>query len=301
MSPKESHYLVVGADGLVGAGLVALFEKVGASVTATTRRPEAVSAKNLFLDLAAVDTKEFGLTGYSVAFLCAAITSIAACEDDPARTQQINVLNTVTLAKRLLAAGTRIVYLSSNTVFEGSAAWPDENAPYSPICEYGRQKVVVERQLLSLATPELPVAIVRLSKVLTPRAGMVAEFLRRLEVGESCSAFDDLSMCPISIDYTSEALLAVARSGLSGIFHLSGEEEMSYAGFAHLLALHLGADPGLVRPESLVASPARVLFRPTHPGLGMQRTRELLGIAPEPTAHLIAALAPAHSQKVIHQ
>lgn len=296
MSFQKPSYLVVGADGLVGAGLVALMEKVGAGVTATTRRHDAVGAKRLFLDLTDAEAKAFRPAGYSVAFLCAAITSIAACEDDPARTQQINVLNTVALAKTLLAAGTQIVFLSSNTVFDGTAAWPNEGTAYSPACEYGRQKAAVEQQFLRLSTPSVPVAIVRLSKVLTPRSGMVAEFLRHLAAGELCPAFDDLGMCPISLGYTTEALLAVARSGLPGVFHLAGEEEMSYAGFAQRLASHLGADPALVRPGSSAASAARVLFRPTYPGLGMQRTRELLGIGPEPTMHLMAALDPGHSQ-----
>lgn len=302
MNLQESRYLVVGADSLIGAGLVELLREVGMHVTGTTRRPASVDARSsLFLDLAGESAKTFRSSGYSVAFLCAAITGIAACEDEPMRTEQINVLNTVALAKRLVAEGTRIVFLSSNTVFDGTAAWPDEDAPYSPACEYGRQKVSVERQLLCLSTPAVPVAIVRLSKVLTPGAGMVAEFLRHLVARESCSAFDDLSMAPISLGYTSEALLAVARSGLSGIFHLSGEKEMSYANCARRLALHLGADPVLVRPGPAAASPARVLFRPAHPGLGMQRTRELLGIGPESTANLMEALAPAHSQKEIHQ
>lgn len=301
MSRREPSYLVVGADGLVGAGLVALMSKVGADVTATTRRPEGAGGTNrVFFDLADVDTNALPSSEYSVAFLCAAITGIAACEDDPARTQRVNVLNTVALAKRLLAAGSRIVFLSSNTVFDGAAAWPDEDAPYSPACEYGRQKVSVERQLLSLSTPAVPVAIVRLSKVLTPEGGMVAEFLRHLVGGEPCPAFSDLHMCPVSLDYTTSSLLAVARAGMPGIFHLSGEAEMSYADFASHLATRLAADPSLVRPSSSAASSARVVFRPAHPGLGMQRTREQLNISPEPLNDLLVAISPAHSQKVIH-
>jgi dTDP-4-dehydrorhamnose reductase len=302
VNSQKSSCLVVGADGLVGARLVAILEKVGAGVTGTTRRQVAAGGKNLlFLDLADTDTKPFQSSGYSVAFLCAAITSIAACENDPAGTQQINVINTIAIAKRLLAAGTRIVFLSSNTVFDGTSGWPDEDTAYSPTCEYGRQKVAAERQLLSLSSPETPVAILRLSKVLTPRSGMVAEFLRHFAAGESCPAFEDLSLCPISLDYTIEALLAVARSGLSGIFHLSGQEETNYANFARQLAIYLSVDPALVRPSSSATSQARVLFRPAHPGLGMQRTRERLGIGPETLNDLMSALAPARSQKVIHQ
>lgn len=301
MSRRKSHYLVVGADGLVGAGLVAQLEKVGAGVMATTRKPKTVGSKRLYFDLADADAETFRPAGYSVAFLCAAITSIAACEDYPAHTHRVNVLNTVAIAKRLLADGTRIVFLSSNTVFDGTVAWPEEDAPCSPACEYGRQKVSVERHLLSLSTPAVPVAIVRLSKVLTPRAGMVAEFLRYLLAGESCQAFSDLRMCPVSLDYITNSLLAIARAGLPGVFHLSGDVEISYADFAGHLAMHLGADPAFVRPTSSAVSTARVVFRPAHPGLGMQRTYEQLGIRPESLSNLMASLvSPMVFPRAIH-
>jgi dTDP-4-dehydrorhamnose reductase len=282
--------LVVGGDGLVGTRLFALMQKLGADVMATTRRREDTGVANrVFFDLADPMT-ELPSSAYSVAFLCAAITGIAVCEDDPVRTYQINVLNTVALAKRLIADGTRIVFLSSNTVFDGVAAWPDEETPYSPTCEYGRQKVSVERQLLSLSTPSVPVMIVRLSKVLAPGTGMVLDFVRHLMAGEPCTAFTDLRMCPVSPDYTTGSLLTIARAGISGIFHLSGEIELSYADFASRLAIRLGADPSLVQPGLSTASGARVVFRPTHPGLGMQRTRLLLGIGAEPFSNLMKQL-----------
>jgi len=301
VSRQEPRYLVIGADSLVGTSLVAQLEKVGADVTATTRKAKTVGPKRLFLDLTDADAKTFWPAGHSVAILCAAITSIAVCEDDPVRTYQINVLNTVALAKRLIAEGTRIVFLSSNTVFDGVAAWPDEETSYSPTCEYGRQKVSVERQLLSLSTPSAPITIVRLSKVLAPGAGMAGDFLRHLMAGEPCPAFTDLRMCPASLDYTTGSLLTIARAGISGIFHLSGEVELSYADFASRIAVRLGADPLLVQPSLSTCSGVRVISQPVHPGLRMQRTYIRLGISPEPLNELMDTLLQKDSQRLIYK
>lgn len=285
----DYKYLVVGADGFIGAGLSAFLDGIGASVTRTSRRKERVNSKCIFLDLADEETFDVVESGnYACAFLCSGITAIALCEAEPERTYRINVTNTLNLAKRLSAAGTKIIFLSSNTVFDGETAWPEESAEYSPCIEYGRQKAAVERELMS--SGEVAVAIVRLSKVLTPASGMTAEFFGKLAAGEPCRAFDDLRMSPVSLEYVTNALMVVASSKLSGIFHLSGFEEMSYADFACRLATHIGADPALVRPVSSVAAQATVLFRPRHPALGMRRTRELLVIEPEPIAHLMSAL-----------
>lgn len=302
MSYREPLYLVIGADSVVGAALVDLMEHMGVKATGTTRRPQRIDAENrVFLDLSSESETTIWQNGYSVAFLCAAVTSIAACEDDPVGTRTINVRNTVVLAERLLAEGTRIIFLSSNTVFDGLSAWPVENAPYSPTCEYGRQKASVERKLLSLSTPSAPVNIVRLSKILTSHSGIAANFLQHLFKGESCRAFEDLIMCPISLRYATNALMAIALSGQSGIWHLSGEEEMSYAAFARKLAMQVCADPALVESDTSNGALSRVSFRPIHPGLGMSRTREFLGIEPETPLRLLAALAEENSVRETHQ
>ena len=84
-----------------------------------------------------------------------------------------------------------------------------------------------------------------------------------------------------------EALLAVAEAKGSGVFHLSGAEEMTYADFARRLASCSGADVNLVRPISSADVSASDFFRPEHPALGMKRTSKLLGITPEPAVHLL--------------
>jgi dTDP-4-dehydrorhamnose reductase len=285
------RYLVIGVDGLIGAKLFARLEKMGASVVGTTRRLGPPSLPNrVLLDLADENVVNFYVGDFSVAFFCASITSMSACEDAPESTRKVNVLNTISIARRLLAQGTRIVYLSSNTVFSGKDPWPDEFTACAPVNEYGRQKAEVEMALLGLSSWSAKLSIVRLSKVLSGYAGIAANFIRRLANGEPCLAFNDLLMSPISLEYAVEGLLAVSLSEEFGIFHLSGEKEIVYADLAFELATSLGLDPLLVQPVSSVFANTRVLFRPAHPGLGMQRTRELLGIEPEPFEHLMNAL-----------
>lgn len=281
---------MVGADSLIGAGLVALLRKMGANVTGTTRRKESINASCLFFDLANNEALDAVEARYACAFLCAGITAMSACEGDPERTYRVNVTNTLRLAKKIHSTGTRIVFLSSNTVFNGKSARPDENADYCTSTEYGRQKAAAERELMALPGGAGSVAIARLSKVLSPVSGVAAEFIGKLANGETCTAFDDLLMSPISLEYAVDALVTIASSNLSGTFHLSGSEEMTYAEFARRLAVHMGVDPALVRPCRSTNARVKVLFRPEHPALGMKQTSKLLGIEPEPTAHLMDKL-----------
>ncbi|MFA5166924.1 MAG: sugar nucleotide-binding protein [Candidatus Omnitrophota bacterium] len=292
MSATDVAYLVVGGDGVIGSQLVKEFRSSGVNVVATTRRAVEGGESLMRLDLASdSDLSSWTCPAKNgVAFLCAGITSIASCETEPWSSRRVNVTNTLALARSLYASGMRIVFLSSNAVFDGAMAEPEEDSAYCPSTEYGRQKVSTEQGLIALSEGVGSVAIVRLSKVLTSTSGVTAEFIRRLAAGKPCPAFDDLRMSPISLSYVLKALFAIAGTKYPGIFHLSGAEEMSYADFARRLATSMGADPGLVRPLSSTALGVRVLFRPKHPALDMKRTGKLLGIAPEPTTHLLKQL-----------
>jgi dTDP-4-dehydrorhamnose reductase len=282
-------WLIVGGNGLIGSFLADRCRATGAETLLSTRR-QSVSDGYLFGDL---DGGKFGnlvSADADVVFLCAGQTNMRACRDNPDQSYRVNVSGTVELAEQLARQGAFVVFLSSNTVFDGATPWPDELHLHSPVCEYGRQKSRAERLLMALPGAMSRVAVVRLSKVLSRESGIAAEFLRRVRCNEGCDAFDDLRMSPISLDYVADALIAIASRKQPGIFHLSGAEELSYAEFASRLARHANADSALIRAVSSTASGAEVLFRPVYPGLGMSRTRSELSIMPEDMSRVLKEL-----------
>ena len=274
-----TKYLIVGSDGLIGSQLERDLSERGEVVVSTTRRLDLPS--KVFVDLLTAKTDAASAVKADVAFFCAAMTNIQVCEAEPLISRQINVIETLRLMKRLADEGCFVVFLSSNAVFDGQSPFPDEDATYSPTTEYGRQKVSVEKEIRNSPSLTNRVAIVRLSKVVSSTSGVVAEFLRRLRAADPCHAFDDLLLCPVSLGYVCAALIYVATTQQSGIFHLSGAEEMTYAQFAENLATHVGADPRVIVPGRSNESNLRVLFNPLHPALGMKRTGHSLGIAPQ--------------------
>lgn len=295
MNTTNVKCLVVGGDGLIGSKLVERLRSMGSSVIATTRSTAAGDNNSVRLDLASdLDFSPWENQKWGVAFLCAGITNIASCEAEPGSSRRVNVMNTLALARKLYASGTRIIFLSSNAVFDGKVVKPDENAAYCPSTEYGRQKVSAEQGLIALSGGAGSVAIVRLSKVLTSTSGMAAEFMKRLTSHEPCPAFDDLRMSPISLSYVLDAILAIAMTQHFGVFHLSGVEEMTYADFAWRLAAAMGTRQDLVQPLSSEIAGVKVLFRPEYPALGMKRTGKLLGIAPESNEDLLKQLVAGH-------
>ena len=78
------------------------------------------------------------------------ITSLEACEAEPAKTHRINVNNAGVLLTRLSRFVNYILILSSSQVFDGSKPDRAVSEDTCPINEYGRQKVALERDMILL-------------------------------------------------------------------------------------------------------------------------------------------------------
>src|SRR5262249_34337908 len=120
---ESGRALIVGGDSLVGSALQAHCRKGGTAVGLTSRRP---GTGGIRLDLSNPDFSPLAQADYQVAFLCAAVTSMQACQAKPEASRRINVDNTLELMQRLAGRGTHCVFLSSSQVFDGETPAPAE-------------------------------------------------------------------------------------------------------------------------------------------------------------------------------
>src|SRR5689334_6759415 len=75
----------------------------------------------------------------------AAISGLAAAHADPERARRVNVLATQRLCDAGVRIGARVVYVSTDMVFDGESAPYDESSQPSPVSAYGRSKLEGER------------------------------------------------------------------------------------------------------------------------------------------------------------
>lgn len=244
--------LIIGGDGTIGTALGRALESRNINYSATTRAE---------LDLAAPPKHWPSLPAAEVAYICAAITKLEECEREPAATYLVNVTHTQALIERLQAAGSYVVFLSSNQVFDGSAPFRKAADAPSPMNEYGRQKAEVERWLLAR---EEPSAILRLTKVVSGALPILAQWEAALKNGETVEAFDDLIFAPLPLAEAVDALLAIGGKKPQGIVQLGGGRDVSYYRLALELAEKLGIDKGRVKPISATTKNIPPQFLPKH-------------------------------------
>lgn len=242
--------LIVGGDSEIGAAAFRAMTARGLPAAATTRRGERAGPTRPFLDLAApLDGFEPPPQTQAVC-LCAAVARIAACAADPEGTASINVRQTSALIERLLARGIYVLFLSTNQVFDGRLPLIPADAPYSPVSEYGRQKMRTEKLLRAHIAHGAPAAILRLAKVVSPNMPLIENWAANLTAGKPIGTFSDMTLAPTPIDLVCQAIAALLQERPSGIFQLTGPRDITYTEVGRLLAGRLDADPSLVRAAS---------------------------------------------------
>src|SRR5262245_37741970 len=141
--------LVAGGNGLLGRSLGAL---------STPERPVVELGRDA-LDIADRASVEAALAAHRPAALvnAAAMTDVDGCERDPATAFRANVAGPRTLAEACRDAGTLLVHVSTDFVFDGAKREPYtiEDAP-NPLSVYGRTKFEGEEAVRAV----LPDAIV---------------------------------------------------------------------------------------------------------------------------------------------
>jgi len=239
--------LIIGVDGSFGGALSRSLQGLGHEVVATTRRRDR-AGEHLFLDFAAPLPV---LPQADVAIICAAMARLDDCRRYPELAHRVNVAAPLELARTLAQAGSRVILLSTSSVFGCLAPHVEESAGPAPRSAYARLKAEAEARLLELGPP---IAVLRLTKVVKPHSGLLSEWIRQLGDGRPVRAFDDSRFCPLTVAHVVDGITAVIEGGLGGIYHLSGAADVSYAAAAIFLARRVGAANDLVEPVHSVDS-----------------------------------------------
>jgi dTDP-4-dehydrorhamnose reductase len=210
-----------------------------------------------------------------VAYICAAISRMKECEDDPSGTSYINVEQTRRLIDKLCEQGTRVIFLSSSQVFDGFAPQRTIHDASAPRSEYGRQKLCLEQWLMQRSERA---TVLRLSKAPAHPFPLFAAWENKLRSGETISAFDDLYIAPIPVPNVAEAALRIAEHELTGYQHVSGAEDISYYEIALRLASCLQVAPAKIIKEHAAEAGIAEFLRPRY--TTMRPTADLADLTP---------------------
>jgi dTDP-4-dehydrorhamnose reductase len=285
-------FLFIGGDSEIGAAAARAMKALGQPVVATTRRPQCVGPDRPLLDLA------FPLSAWepprqtTAACICAAAARISDCARDPVGTNQTNVNQTLTLIEKLLARDIYVLFLSSNQVFDGYVPHVTASAPYSPVSEYGHQKMRTELALRGHMSAGAPVAILRLAKVISPDMPLLKGWIDDLLAGKPVEAFTDMTLAPTPVDLVCATIGRLLLDRLTDIFQITGPRDLPYFEVGSFIAEYLCVEPSLVKRAKASEAKLPKGATPLNTTLDSSLLRALYGISvPDPLNVVESVLA----------
>lgn len=200
---------------------------------------------------------------------CAAWTDVDGAEEHEAQAHLVNGVGPRVLARAAAAADARLVHVSTDYVFDGTATEPwVESDPVAPLNAYGRTKLEGETGVLEAGGAH---AVVRAAWIYGAHGPNFVDTMLRLAADrDEVSVVTDQVGRPTWTAHLAEALLELAerRSDL-GLFHATGEGSCSWYEFAVEIFDRAGvACRVLPTTSDAFVRPAR---RPAYSVLGTER------------------------------
>ena len=258
---------VTGGTGLVGSNVIRIARQAGMEIIASQYGPAPEWKVDYQLDplnLADHESIRAAIRNYKpdAVIHAAAIVDQIFMHTKRELSWSIMVNGTRALAEACREVGARLVFVSSDWVFDGRAKLVDETSPPFPVNFYGVMKVASERELGAM--DGLNFGVGRLAGVyglnyaapslLRKDNGLGFDFanfvIHRLVEGRSAPVWmgpkvNDEAHPTLASD-GADMLLRLAQHDQNGIFHCFGSETISRIDLAYQIAAAFDADPGLI-------------------------------------------------------
>ncbi|MDL2220770.1 dTDP-4-dehydrorhamnose reductase [Eubacteriales bacterium OttesenSCG-928-N14] len=216
--------LVTGAAGQLGYTLMRKLKEHGHIAKGVTRAD---------FDITNLDAARETITAFApkAVIHCAAYTAVDNAEDEHDTCLKVNVEGTGNIATICHELGAKMVYISTDYVFDGTSLYPytEDDTP-NPINVYGKSKLGGENMLRQILDQYF---IVRTSLLFGVRGqNFVKSILRTSHEQSRVDVVTDQIGAPTYAEDLAEFLCQLIKSRKYGIYHATNEGYCSWANFA---------------------------------------------------------------------
>jgi len=280
--------LVIGSTGLVGSKLASTAASYGfeAYNTQNTRKSPFPNSAELDITDKEATLRLVRRVDPAVIINTAALTNVDYCEIHKDEAERVNVGGVRNLAEAARQNDSRLIQISTDSVFDGSYGHYTESDTPNPLNCYAKTKLEAERVVSDLSN----FAIARPSVVhgwhsrleaagsnATKTMNFAMFVLDRLKNNEIVTAIRDQYNCPTFADNLAEALLRLANHHEIGIFHTAGRSCLSRYEFAVKLAEIFNYPTNMVQPV-FSSDFKQLAVRPKNCCLRVEKAEHTLGI-----------------------
>jgi dTDP-4-dehydrorhamnose reductase len=272
--------LVTGASGLLGNKIVELTKNDYTAIPLHKTKP--LHSNSLKLDI--TDTTEvlnlFHKLKPDVAIHTASETNVDKCETEKDQAWEINVEGTRNIAFACSKVGAKLVYTSTDYVFDGEKGNYEERDEPNPINNYGFTKLEGEKQVIQYCQEYVILRTSVLYGWHPWKQNFVTWIINALKQNKELTVVEDHYNTPTLADNLAEIALEAVQKDLRGLYHASGSQRISRYEFAKQTAKIFNLDQNLIKPIKMSQLTAWIAKRPKDSSLNTDKIQKQLKTKP---------------------
>ena len=245
--------LIIGGSGLVGRVLIRRIKDIAKMyATYNINRINLVGTKFYQLDVR--DEKRVNELVKEIqpeiVINAAAKRNTRYCEKNPEDVYKVNVEGTKNIVKACKTINAKMVFISSDQVFDGTKGKYSEDDELNPLNTYGKQKVMAEEIIKDNLDNWL---IIRASYIYGWFRGsdnFVTWVIENLKSGHEIQISYDQFVTPIHVENFVDILIKLLEKDKKGIYHVGEGECLSKYEFVKRLKEAFRFDEAIIKPIS---------------------------------------------------
>jgi len=272
--------LVIGASGLLGSRIME--HARGNFEAVPLHGAKALHPNSLKLDITNQNSvsKLFNKLKPHTVVHTASETNVDKCEIEKEHAWKVNAEGTRNIAMACGKINTRLVYISTDYVFNGEKGnYTEEDKPF-PINYYGLTKFEGEKQVIKQCENY---AILRTSVLYgwhPWKQNFATWIIDKLKQQQEITVVEDHYNTPTLADNLAEMIVEVAKKDLRGLYHASGRERISRYEFAKQIAKSFNLSSELIKPVKMSQLTAWIAKRPKDSSLNTGKIQKQLKTKP---------------------
>ncbi len=269
--------LVTGASGLLGSKIV---EKAAKKyVVYPTHATRQFFPKSLKMDI--TDEKNvkriLSKVKPDIIIHTAAETNVDKCEINKDYALRVNAEGTKNLAEACNQLDEKIVYVSTDYVFDGEKRFNTEEEKPNPINHYGLTKLIGEQHVAKHCTDFVILRTSVLYGIHPQKPNFATWVISALKERKTLKVVENHYNSPTLADNLAEVILKIVNKELKGLYHTAGSERISRYEFALKIAEIFNLDANLIQPIRMSELKAWTAKRPKDSSLCVDKAKKEIG------------------------
>jgi dTDP-4-dehydrorhamnose reductase len=282
---NKVNVLIIGASGMLGKDIASFFAATGRyNVFAVYRNSKnKLPCQNIVsANIDITDSLAFGNClreiKPKIIIHCAAIVNVDSCETN---SDYANKLHSESIRQIAESAPTaKLIYISTDSVFDGSKGNYSEKDLANPLNYYAKSKYNGESNTLKLFKNSIVIRTNIYGFHFQKQSSLVEWALDNLRQGKKLNGFTDVHFNPVYTKQLAETIYQLTELGFDGLINIASDTFINKYSFLVKIAETFGFDPSLIEAAS-VNSVNFMARRPKNTTLNTDLLKSIIGTVPD--------------------